>query len=383
MLAEGWDGYGSPPASAAYICRWLWNALMQLPEGGGGGGGGDTTGLAPLDLPTFIGTPSAPMLVPGDNSSRLATTAMVQAALSVVSGGLHYRGTWNAATNIPTLSNSSGISNSGGFYVVSVAGTTPLNGITSWAVGDWCISDDVGWKKIIQTDVVSSVFGRTGLITASPGDYNADQVTETATRKIMTAAERTQLTGLNTALALLAPLASPTLTGDPKAPTPTAGDSDTSIATTAFVAAAVAVGATLPVKDVRTFGAVGNGIANDTTARYRTRSMRRRPMGRFARAEQDYLVNDLTMQNYGKLIGNGAEPPGGARTTRVQPDPAGAECDADCRPTDRREPDHRRQLCGRGDRAVHARPWVGGHSRRRYSALHRPGPGLNTHSSAR
>ena len=37
-----------------------------------------------------------------------------------------------------------------------------------------------------------------------------------------------------------APLASPTFSGDPKAPTPSAGDSDTSIATTAFVAAAVA-----------------------------------------------------------------------------------------------------------------------------------------------
>jgi hypothetical protein len=35
-----------------------------------------------------------------------------------------------------------------------------------------------------------------------------------------------------------APIASPTFTGDPKAPTPTAGDNDTSIATTAFVTAA-------------------------------------------------------------------------------------------------------------------------------------------------
>jgi hypothetical protein len=39
-----------------------------------------------------------------------------------------------------------------------------------------------------------------------------------------------------------APLASPVFTGDPKAPTPTAGDNDTSIATTAFVTAAVAAG---------------------------------------------------------------------------------------------------------------------------------------------
>ena len=37
-----------------------------------------------------------------------------------------------------------------------------------------------------------------------------------------------------------APLASPTFTGDPKSVTPTAGDNDTSIATTAFVTTAVA-----------------------------------------------------------------------------------------------------------------------------------------------
>ena len=50
-----------------------------------------------------------------------------------------------------------------------------------------------------------------------------------------------QITGLDTALALLAPKASPVFTGDPTAPTPTAGDNDTSIATTAFVTTAVAV----------------------------------------------------------------------------------------------------------------------------------------------
>src|SRR5262245_66063123 len=36
-----------------------------------------------------------------------------------------------------------------------------------------------------------------------------------------------------------APINSPTFTGDPKAPTPTAGDNDTSIATTAFVTSAI------------------------------------------------------------------------------------------------------------------------------------------------
>lgn len=44
---------------------------------------------------------------------------------------------------------------------------------------------------------------------------------------------------LDTAVALRAPLASPVFTGSPAAPTPTPGDNDTSIATTAFVTAAV------------------------------------------------------------------------------------------------------------------------------------------------
>lgn len=40
-------------------------------------------------------------------------------------------------------------------------------------------------------------------------------------------------------LVLKAPIASPTFTGDPKAPTPSSGDNDTSIATTAFVQTAL------------------------------------------------------------------------------------------------------------------------------------------------
>jgi hypothetical protein len=54
-------------------------------------------------------------------------------------------------------------------------------------------------------------------------------------------------TTLSIDLAAYAQLASPTFTGDPKAPTPTAGDNDTSIATTAFVTAAAtaATGAAL------------------------------------------------------------------------------------------------------------------------------------------
>lgn len=46
-------------------------------------------------------------------------------------------------------------------------------------------------------------------------------------------------------LAAKAPLASPALTGNPTAPTPTAGDNDTSVATTAFVQAAISTAPTI------------------------------------------------------------------------------------------------------------------------------------------
>ena len=58
---------------------------------------------------------------------------------------------------------------------------------------------------------------------------------------------------------IFAPLASPSLTGTPTAPTPTTGDSSTKIATTAFVAAAVAA---------QTAGV--SGVKGDAESSYRT-----------------------------------------------------------------------------------------------------------------
>jgi len=75
-------------------------------------------------------------------------------------GGLSYQGTWNASTNTPTLS--SGVGTNGYYYVVSVAGTTNLDGITDWQIGDWAIFNGVAWQKIDNTDAVVSVNGQTG-----------------------------------------------------------------------------------------------------------------------------------------------------------------------------------------------------------------------------
>lgn len=61
-------------------------------------------------------------------------------------GALNYKGTWDAATNDPTLTSSVGVK--GDYYVVSVAGSTNLDGTTLWGVGDWAVFNGSIWQKV-------------------------------------------------------------------------------------------------------------------------------------------------------------------------------------------------------------------------------------------
>lgn len=60
--------------------------------------------------------------------------------------GLDFNGSWNANSNSPTLS--SGTGTQGEFYIVSVAGTTNLDGVTNWGVGDYCFFNGTAWQRI-------------------------------------------------------------------------------------------------------------------------------------------------------------------------------------------------------------------------------------------
>jgi hypothetical protein len=82
---------------------------------------------------------------------------------AAVLGALSYQGTWDASTNTPTLTSSVGTK--GYYYVVSVAGSTNLNGITDWLVGDWAVYNGTAWQKVDNTDAVTSVNGLTGAVT--------------------------------------------------------------------------------------------------------------------------------------------------------------------------------------------------------------------------
>jgi predicted heme/steroid binding protein len=114
-----------------------------------------------------------------DTDSILTAFGKVQNQINGLTGGVTYQGTWNAATNTPTLTSSVGTK--GYYYVVNVAGSTNLNGITDWKLGDWAIFNGSTWEKVDNTDAVVSVNGYTGAVVLTFSDVGAPPATRTLT----------------------------------------------------------------------------------------------------------------------------------------------------------------------------------------------------------
>jgi hypothetical protein len=135
------------------------------------------------------------------------TVETFPSSASGITGGLTYKGAFDASTGLPDISNAL----QGDFYVIDTAGT--IYGQT-WAVGDHLlINADMGGTitnskidKIDNTDQVTSVNGNTGAVVLSGDDLAADH---TATN--YTAANANidgHLSGIDTKLGTVA---SPTL----------------------------------------------------------------------------------------------------------------------------------------------------------------------------
>lgn len=105
----------------------------------------------------------------GQGGKFLTTDGSVLSWAPIV-GGLSYQGTWNASTNSPALA--SGVGTNGHYYVVSTAGSTNLDGITDWQIGDWVIFNGTSWQKIDQTNLVTSVNGQTGAVSLTTTNIN-------------------------------------------------------------------------------------------------------------------------------------------------------------------------------------------------------------------
>ena len=133
------------------------------------------TSGGPIVIPTFLPNTTATSklltgLVNGSATPILNTDSILggmqnlQAQITDIPQGLVYKGTWNAATNDPTLV--SGVGTSGEFYIVNNAGNTDLDGITDWLVGDWAIFVEVGatdtWQKIDNTSEITGGGGAAG-----------------------------------------------------------------------------------------------------------------------------------------------------------------------------------------------------------------------------
>lgn len=144
-------------------------------------------------------------------------------------GALNYKGTWNAATNLPELE--SAVGNKGDLYTVSVAGSTDLDGIDEWNVGDKAVYNGEAWEKIEgQANEVISVAGRIGAVVLAAADVSDSTVIG---RGILTAIDAA-------AVRLLLELGTAALSDD--------GDFDAAgaAATAAAAAQAAAIAASVP-----------------------------------------------------------------------------------------------------------------------------------------
>lgn len=186
---------------------------------------------APLASPALTGNPTAPTATPGDNDTSIATTAFVTQAVSVGGGG------GGAVSSVFTRTGAV-TATSGDYSVGQITGAAPL---------------------------ASPTLTGTPIVPTATAGTNTTQVASTA---FVTGAIATEVTRAETAEGLLAPKASPALTGTPTAPTQAANDNTTKVATTAYAdrsASNAVSGLSIPAASSTTPIVDGTGAAGSAT----------------------------------------------------------------------------------------------------------------------
>lgn len=126
------------------------------------------------------------------NSGKYLTTNGTALSWASVAGGLSYQGTWNASTNTPTLASSTGTN--GYYYIVATAGSTNLNGITDWQVGDWLLFNGSVWQKIDQSETLQFVTSTDTSVTVTTTGSTADLAVYSSPRLVSTIRNETGAT---------------------------------------------------------------------------------------------------------------------------------------------------------------------------------------------
>lgn len=122
-----------------------------------------------------------------DTSSSANRKVTRSQLLAGITGALVYQGTWSAASNTPTLNDTTGVQ--GKYYVASDDGSVDFDGAgerssVAFTAGDWVVYNGTHWEKLDNANNVQSVFGRQGVVTASNGDYSASQIGNTVAGNI-------------------------------------------------------------------------------------------------------------------------------------------------------------------------------------------------------
>ena len=178
--------------------------------------GAITGDFAPIDSPNFTGVPTAPTAASGSSDGQLATTAFVQNA---VASGVAGVASFNTRTGAVVLTGAD-LTSAGGALLASTVAS--FNGRT-------------GAVFLLANDIS----GATGALLASPA------FTGTPTAPTPTAGDnstRLATTAFVASASGFAPINSPAFTGVPTAPTAAVGTNTLQLATTAYVLAAVAAG---------------------------------------------------------------------------------------------------------------------------------------------
>lgn len=168
------------------------NTLSNIPQSAVTSLGTDLGLKAPLASPTLTGTPAAPTAAPGTNTTQVATTAFVTAAVAAVAV---------ADGSITTLK----------------------------------LADDAVTYAKMQN--VTAQYRTLGRITAGAGSPE-----ELTPNDLSTVIQQADSTTYRTGTGAVVLATSPALLGNPTAPTQTPGTNSTRIASTEFVATAIAAG---------------------------------------------------------------------------------------------------------------------------------------------
>lgn len=108
----------------------------------------------------------------GEASARTAADANLQTQINGLAAPLFYDGTWNASTNSPALTSGVGVAKH--YRVVSAAGTTNLDGIATWNVGDLAIFNGSAWERASGVSSLPTLFFTQDGTGAAPRSASAE-----------------------------------------------------------------------------------------------------------------------------------------------------------------------------------------------------------------